>query len=848
MLRPLKSGVLAPPLLAMKFELSGIKVADAAQYERELRKDLDDTFKRDLEVEQERELSLLSEQICEIEAKLAQAEDAAERKRLRSQLGSKRLHLQDCQQKASYLAKQPTSNSFLGDSIFAHPEYDPQAFGSLAGPNYSAEDFEEDDFSTEYYRKRLRCWNERNGKFPIDLATGRFIRQPADFSLADDCSVPAAVAHRLYPYQRAGVRWLHALYRERIGGILADEMGLGKTFQVISFLAALFGSGQARLPALVVAPVTLLDQWVAEVHRFCPAIRVIIVHSGSARPLAQDESVLYVTSYSFLLCHAAHHFLLQRYSALFLDEGHRIRNAETAIARTCKQLSASMRVVLSGTPMQNNLLELWSLFDFCFPGRLGTLPIFQVNFATPIAMGGYSNASALQVQTAFECACALRSLIAPYMLRRVKSDVAQQLPAKTEQILFCKLTATQRMLYEAFLQSQDISAVARGERNLLAMIDQLRKICNHTELTTEGKALQSTPLEERSGKLSVLLQLLQSWNRDGHRVLIFCQTRQMLRLVERDAVSNRGWQYLKMDGDTAVHQRSSLVSEFNGNPQIFVFLLTTRVGGLGLNLTGADRVVIVDPDWNPQTDVQARERAWRLGQTRPVTILRFIVAGTLEEKIYHRQIFKQHQTDKILSDPRQARYFKASDLYDLFELSPESSAETETSMLFPGVEPCKPKDNILDSITKVTGIHSLFDHERLIQEGDKGRNQDIHNLRKQAELIAKRAICELKAVSREKIHLGGNVSASSALLQRISEETPGQQDQTNGNLVAQEIISMLHGMENFSTTSDALVSHFADDARCDATTFKAILKEVATFDKDTKVWLLKEQYNKARAN
>ena len=340
--------------------------------------------------------------------------------------------------------------------------------------------------------------------------------------------------------------------------------------------------------------------------------------------------------------------------------------------------------------MQNNLTELWSLFDFVFPGRLGTLPVFQAQFAVPINIGGYANATNIQVQTAYKCAVVLRDLINPYLLRRMKNDVAADLPRKSEQVLFCKLTRAQRKAYEDFIGSKDMESIFAGKRQILYGVDVLRKICNHPDLVQRGilqhKANYHYGAESKSGKMGVVRALLTLWKRQGHRTLLFSQTRQMLDILERFVNEIGGLEYRRMDGSTAIGIRQMIVDEFNTNQAIDVFLLTTRVGGLGINLTGADRVIIFDPDWNPSTDVQARERAWRLGQKREVTIYRLMMSGTIEEKIYHRQIFKQFLTNKILKDPKQRRFFKMNDLHDLFSLAGNDAEGTETGDMFAGTE------------------------------------------------------------------------------------------------------------------------------------------------------------------
>ena len=442
------------------------------------------------------------------------------------------------------------------------------------------------------------------------------------------------------------------------------------------------------------------------------------------------------------------------WSYAVLDEGHRVRNPDAAVSAAARSIVATHRLILTGAPIQNRLRELWALFDFVYPGRLGTLNMFEASFAAPIAAGGWTHASALQVATAYQCALVLRDLIGPYLLRRLKSEVNAHLPTKTEQVLFCRLTRPQRDAYLRLLRSDEVAAVLDARAQPFRAIMMLRKICDHPALLAniasssvirrsdaalqnkrgghdvdnlddderfgrdgiwsalavsrsgggerDTDALRNTGIADAlvagSGKMGVLSEILRLWAAEGHRALLFAQGRQMLDLLEA-FVSSRGYSHLRMDGTTPVHDRQALVDKFNGG-DTFVFLLTTRVGGVGINLTGADRVIIFSPDWNPSTDVQARERAWRLGQRRHVTVYRFITAGTIEEKIYHRQVFKTALTQRILGSGDAAggkRLFDFRGLRELFTLGNDSAIGegrgpkgrssrglvTETEMLVP---------------------------------------------------------------------------------------------------------------------------------------------------------------------
>jgi DNA excision repair protein ERCC-6 len=531
-----------------------------------------------------------------------------------------------------------------------------------------------------------------------DDADGDAEEDPADVDDAlfdGGLRVPGSIFGRLFDYQRTGVKWLWELHCQRAGGVIGDEMGLGKTVQLAAFLGALHASGLYK-PSLVVCPATMLRQWQRELKIWYPRFVPAILHEtgvtgasaggggsssraareGLIRRVAGSSDGVLLTTYEQLRLFRAR-LLGVQWGYVVLDEGHKIRNPDAEVTILCKQFPTVHRIVMTGAPIQNRLSELWSLFDFVFPGKLGTLPVFASQFSVPITIGGYANASPLQVSTAYRCAVVLRDLVATYLLRRMKSDVALSLPRKTEQVLFCPLTAPQRDAYRAFLASKDVAAILERRREALSGIDVLRKIVNHPDLLDRARAGGDPDYgnPERSGKLLVVSRILALWRTQGHRVLLFAQTQQMLDILE-DAVMAGGYPYRRMDGATPVAARMRLIDEFNleSAGEVFVFLLTTKVGGLGVNLTGADRVLLYDPDWNPATDAQARERAWRVGQTRPVTVYRLICSGTIEEKVYHRQIYKQHLTDKILRDPKQRRFFKARELADLFTLDAGAAA------------------------------------------------------------------------------------------------------------------------------------------------------------------------------
>lgn len=566
--------------------------------------------------------------------------------------------------------------------------------------------------------------------------------------------IPGEIWKSLFGYQRTSLRWLWELYCQKVGGIIGDEMGLGKTVQVVAFLAALEHSQKLTRPALIVCPATVLQQWVAEFRHWWPALRVAMLHSTGAAfdrdsrasrnldsdrdededALPEDFSVSNQVARDLVdsIQESGHVLLttyagIKRYQQLLLlrpwgycclDEGHNIRNPDSVVSLTCKKVKTPYRLILSGTPIQNKLVELWSLFDFVYPGRLGTLPVFEREFDVPIQIGGYAKATNIQVQTAYKCAVVLKDMIAPYMLRRMKCDVASDLPKKTEKVLFCRLTKEQRRKYQEFVK-HELEYYAAGKRNLLGGIDIVRKICNHPDLVMQDTSQPDYGDPARSGKMQVVRGLLELWKEQGHKALLFSQSRQMLDILDT-FLTDLGVMYLRMDGTTPVARRQELITAFNTNPKIGVFLLTTRVGGLGVNLTGANRVIIFDPDWNPSNDVQARERAWRLGQKKDVMIYRLITAGTIEERIYERQIYKQYLSNKILKDPKQKRFFKNSDLHELLSLREEfESAEVlgaaEAGQRQVGPVAKKRKADEADDLAHVTGVS---------HEADFGEEED----------------------------------------------------------------------------------------------------------------------------
>lgn len=644
-------------------------------------------------------------------------------------------------------------------------------------------------------------------------------------------TIPSSLWEQLYSYQHGGVRWLWDLHNQAVGGVLGDEMGLGKTLQIITFLAGLHSSGILKSAALICVPATLLTHWIGEFHRWYPPMRIFILHESSRtmRAGVSENQIIVkaIRQRGVLLCtygamRTKKNLRRAPWQYVVLDEGEGIKNHEAITAKAIKSVKTPHRILMTGTPMQNNLTELHSLFDFVYPGLLGTVDVFETSFAAPIRAGGYKHTSSLQVQLGIRCAMALRELIKPYLLRRLKKDVATSLPKKTEQVLFCDLTECQIAAYREILESDEMEEVmrrGRGKRDCraLGLITKLRKICNHADLVNDDIA---APLDDygstsRSTKMRVLEKLLPLWHRQGHRVLIFAVTKQVLTLIEI-CVRELGLRYLRMDGSRPpIHKRQGLIDTFNTDSGISVFLLTTAVGGIGVNLTGADRVIIFEPHWNPSKDMQARERSWRVGQTRAVTVFRLICNGTIEEKIYHRQIHKLLLTNKVLQDPNQRRVFSAGGLYDLFTLSvggrtfgPRArqlrrfrgratmrGARTETGALFRGGEirggTAASSSSVVPSVTQSGGGAAADGNESksvlsVLLDGDDVRSAFNHDVvertdnessRRVTEISASRmAAANLRALQRSSANVESGPLSSAQLLRAIGERRRAERE------------------------------------------------------------------------
>jgi superfamily II DNA or RNA helicase len=452
---------------------------------------------------------------------------------------------------------------------------------------------------------------------------------------ADPVELPPALEPVLRPYQKEGVQWLRLLESNLFGGVLADEMGLGKTLQTLAWLALerLQPAAQGH-PALVVCPTSLVENWAEEAARFVPQLKVLPL-TGGDRHSRWDEiggADLVITSYALVRRDAAR-YLDQQFAVVVLDEAQHIKNRSTLNAITAKQLAACHRLVLTGTPIENRVGDLWSIMDFLMPGYLGSAESFRRHCELPVAEGGLDGEAA-QVK--------LRRKLQPFLLRRLKTDVARDLPPRIERIAACSLTADQRAVYRGLLESSRRELAERVARHgfqrcrmdVLKTLLRLRQVCCHLDLLH----LPDLHPEAPSGKMDLFFELLDEALDAGHRVLVFSQFVAMLTILRR-AIEERSMPHCYLDGATT--DRQSVVHTFNSDRRIPLFLISLKAGGTGLNLTGADMVIHFDPWWNPAVEDQATDRAHRIGQKRTVYSIKLITKGTVEEKVLDMQRRKQ---------------------------------------------------------------------------------------------------------------------------------------------------------------------------------------------------------------
>ncbi|XP_054435526.1 DNA excision repair protein ERCC-6-like [Pteronotus mesoamericanus] len=550
---------------------------------------------------------------------------------------------------------------------------------------------------------------------------------------------------QLFEHQKEGVAFLYSLYRDgRKGGILADDMGLGKTVQIIAFLSGMFDASLVN-HVLLIMPTSLISTWVKEFDKWTPGMRVKTFHGPSkderTRNLSriQQRNGVIITTYQMLINNWQQLSTLNGQEFLWdyviLDEAHKIKSSSTKSAVCARAIPASNRILLTGTPIQNNLQELWSLFDFACQGSLlGTLKTFKMEYENPITRAREKDATPGEKALGFKISENLMAIIKPYFLRRTKEEVQKKkssnseirlsennpddgaiyempsLSRKNDLIIWIRLVPLQEEIYRKFVSLDHIKELLMETRSPLAELGVLKKLCDHPRLLSSrachllnlgavrfsvqdeneeedssdvdriGQISDDTLMKE-SGKMIFLMDLLKRLRDEGHQTLVFSQSRQILNIIER-LLKNRHFKVLRIDGTiTHLMEREKRINLFQQNKDYSVFLLTTQVGGVGLTLTAATRVVIFDPSWNPATDAQAVDRVHRIGQKENVVVYRLITCGTVEEKIYRRQVFKDSLVRQTTGDKKNPfRYFSKQELRELFTIEDLQNSATQLQL------------------------------------------------------------------------------------------------------------------------------------------------------------------------
>ena len=458
-------------------------------------------------------------------------------------------------------------------------------------------------------------------------------------------SLPRTVDATLRPYQKDGYDWLAFLWKHRLGGILADDMGLGKTLQALA-LVAHAKTGGADAPFLVVAPTSVVSNWLAEAARFVPSLTVrgVATTKQSLSQLAEGADIV-VTSYALFRLGFAHYRKLG-WSGLVLDEAQFVKNPASKAHEAAVSLEAPFKLAITGTPMENSLTDLWSLFQIVAPGLFPSGRKFAEEYVRPIASGDSGDSAQHAAAHSAALIAKLRRRIRPLMMRRTKQLVASELPAKQEQVLQVELAPRHRTLYDTVLQKE--------RQKLLGLIEDLdrnRFIVFRSLTLLRMLSLDASLVDEAyagipSSKLDALFEQLDDVIAEGHRALIFSQFTSFLRKAA-SRLDAAGIPYEYLDGSTL--HRADVIARFKSGDAP-VFLISLKAGGFGLNLTEADYVFLLDPWWNPATETQAVDRTHRIGQTRPVNVYRLVATGTIEEKVMALRDRKAKLFDAVMDD------------------------------------------------------------------------------------------------------------------------------------------------------------------------------------------------------
>ena len=466
------------------------------------------------------------------------------------------------------------------------------------------------------------------------------INNISDKNFSDNIVISDKFEKILRPYQKVGYKWLKVLENYNLGGILADDMGLGKTLQVIALLESSLNKKDKKT-SIVVCPSSLVLNWKAEIEKWCPKIKLLIIKGDlvTRKDLICNYSKydLVITSYD-LLKRDVLEYEGKKFKYIIADEAQYIKNFSTQNATSLKSLEGDIKFALTGTPIENSISELWSIFDFIMPGYLYSYNKFKKKFEEPILKN--EDKKALE---------RLKLIIDPFILRRIKKDVLTELPDKNITVLNSEMEKEQEKLYYSYMaqikqevaEEVNVNGFEKSKLKILMLLTRLRQICCHPSLFIDN-------YKGQSGKLNQCLDIVNEAISSGHKILLFSQYTSMFEIIEKE-FNKLNIKYYKLTGSTQVDKRIDMVESFNKNDDIKVFLISLKAGGTGLNLTGADVVIHYDPWWNLSSENQATDRAYRIGQKNSVQVYKLITSNTIEEKINKLQEKKAKLSEQLLS-------------------------------------------------------------------------------------------------------------------------------------------------------------------------------------------------------
>ncbi|XP_076676450.1 ATP-dependent helicase brm isoform X3 [Andrena cerasifolii] len=527
------------------------------------------------------------------------------------------------------------------------------------------------DFEEEKTKKTIHKAKVEDDEYKTEEQTYYSIAHTVHEVVTEQASI--MVNGKLKEYQIKGLEWLVSLFNNNLNGILADEMGLGKTIQTIALVTYLMEKKKVNGPFLIIVPLSTLSNWVLEFEKWAPSV-VVVSYKGSPAGRRAIQSQMRATKFNVLL--TTYEYVIKdkgvlaklQWKYMIIDEGHRMKNHHCKLTQVLNtHYLAPHRLLLTGTPLQNKLPELWALLNFLLPSIFKSCSTFEQWFNAPFATTGEK--VELNEEETILIIRRLHKVLRPFLLRRLKKEVESQLPDKVEYIIKCDMSGLQKVLYK-HMQSKGVLLTDGSEKGkqgkggakaLMNTIVQLRKLCNHPfmfqaieekyceHVGTQGSGVITGPdLFRASGKFELLDRILPKLKATNHRVLLFCQMTQLMTIME-DYLSWRGFMYLRLDGTTKAEDRGDLLKKFNDpGSEYFLFLLSTRAGGLGLNLQAADTVIIFDSDWNPHQDLQAQDRAHRIGQKNEVRVLRLMTVNSVEERILAAARYKLNMDEKVI--------------------------------------------------------------------------------------------------------------------------------------------------------------------------------------------------------